>query len=329
MIAWWGNHQVAMWVGFCLAAYSVVANDSIQTLGTFIASNRDKPWWICWLYTSLILVGTVTASWILYDGDVSHQRLSSKGFDKAPTEFTLLQLWAPIILIVLTRLRMPVSTTFLLLSCFATESDSIWQVTSKSLSGYAIAFVLSIVLWATLGRLMKEKFQGRPHPWWRGFQWCTTGVLWLVWLMQDAANIAVFLPRSLNPYELLFFLLVLVLGLGFLFRMGGESIQKVVDEKSTVVDVRPATIIDLLYATILFVFKQWSELPMSTTWVFVGLLAGRELGMELSRSGEGRGVAHARRLMFKDLGSVTIGFVISLILAVLINPAVRLEILGF
>ena len=32
--------QIGMWVGFVFAAYAAVANDSIQTLGTFIASNQ-------------------------------------------------------------------------------------------------------------------------------------------------------------------------------------------------------------------------------------------------------------------------------------------------
>jgi len=36
--------QVAMWVGFGFAAYSAVANDSIQTLGTFLSSNGHRPW---------------------------------------------------------------------------------------------------------------------------------------------------------------------------------------------------------------------------------------------------------------------------------------------
>ena len=34
--------HLAMWVGFFLAGYSAIANDSIQTIGTFIASN-SKP----------------------------------------------------------------------------------------------------------------------------------------------------------------------------------------------------------------------------------------------------------------------------------------------
>ena len=34
-----------MWVGFLLAAYSVIANDSVQTLGTWIASNSERFKW--------------------------------------------------------------------------------------------------------------------------------------------------------------------------------------------------------------------------------------------------------------------------------------------
>ncbi|MFT5434514.1 MAG: hypothetical protein ACI9OJ_005227, partial [Myxococcota bacterium] len=41
---------IAMWVGFIFAGYSAVANDSIQTLGTFIASNRNRKWWQLWLF---------------------------------------------------------------------------------------------------------------------------------------------------------------------------------------------------------------------------------------------------------------------------------------
>ena len=55
-------------------------------------------------------------------------------------------------------------------------------------------------------------------------------------------------------FTLIFLLLVAGgIGLGILFRSGGERIQRVVDEKSNVVDVRAATVIDLLYAVILFV----------------------------------------------------------------------------
>ena len=35
--------DIARWVGFLLAGYAAIANDSIQTIGTFIASNKSKP----------------------------------------------------------------------------------------------------------------------------------------------------------------------------------------------------------------------------------------------------------------------------------------------
>ena len=41
--------------GFLLASYSVIANDSIQTLGTFIASNKESiNWKILWLFGATI-----------------------------------------------------------------------------------------------------------------------------------------------------------------------------------------------------------------------------------------------------------------------------------
>jgi hypothetical protein len=74
--------RIAMWVGFALAGYSAIANDSIQTIGTFIASNSHRKWWCLWLYMGGIFLITVGFSWYTYDGDVSYQRLTTKGFEK-------------------------------------------------------------------------------------------------------------------------------------------------------------------------------------------------------------------------------------------------------
>ena len=50
--------HLAMWVGFVFAAYAAVANDSIQTLGTFIASNQDKKWWVLWIFIGGVFIAT-------------------------------------------------------------------------------------------------------------------------------------------------------------------------------------------------------------------------------------------------------------------------------
>ena len=322
--------QVAMWVGFAFAGYSAVANDSIQTIGTFIASNRQRPWWQLWLFIGGIFLVTVGWSWATYGGDVSYGRLASKGFETPPESFAFLQIAAPLFLMILTRLRMPVSTTFLLLTSFATSGSSIQKVLLKSVSGYFIAFVIAIAVWGLLGPWMKKKFVGKAHPAWRIGQWMSTGFLWSVWLQQDAANIAVFLPRSLSWIEFSAFAGSIFLGLGLLFRMGGERIQEVVDEKADVVDVRAATIIDFVYALILLYFKMHSKIPMSTTWVFVGLLGGRELSLAFRRATtDGRTFGMAAKMMGRDLLYVTIGFAVALLLASIINPVVREGFFGF
>jgi len=52
-------------LGFGLAAYSVVANDSVQTLGTFIASNQRFKWY--WLATAASAVLSFT---LIYGGQL-------------------------------------------------------------------------------------------------------------------------------------------------------------------------------------------------------------------------------------------------------------------
>ena len=318
---------LAMWVGFLFAGYSAVANDSIQTLGTFIAANEKRPWWLLWLFIGGIFLATVAYSWVTYNGDVSYERLAAKGFETAPTSFTFLQVAAPIVLLVLTRMRIPVSTTFLLLSCFATTASSVGAVLVKSVSGYFIAFTASVSVWALLTPTFKRLFVGEASKVWHVAQWLSTGALWSVWLMQDAANIAVYLPRSLSIGQFIGFAGAIFVGLGVLFFLRGDRIQKVVSEKAEVSDMRSATVINLVYALILYVFKMESKIPMSTTWVFVGLLAGREIAMSL-RQGTERTWRDAVRLAAVDFGLVSIGLFVSMVLAFSVNDAFRVEVLS-
>ena len=310
--------QIAMWVGFLFAAYAAVANDSIQTLGTFIASNQEKKWWVLWLFIGGIFLFTVGYSWFNYGGDVSHGRLMAKGFDVAPTEFHFLQIAAPVFLLILTRLRMPVSTTFILLTSFAAAPAAIGKVLAKSMSGYILAFFLGFIVFITIAKLAKKYFVGEPKFGWTIAQWITSGTLWSVWLMQDAANIAVYLPRSMAFSEFLGFALVVFFGLGLLLYYKGGRIQKIVTEKSVITDVRFATIVDFIYCIILFYFKLHSKVPMSTTWVFIGLLAGREVAMAIRNTGE-NSLLTSFRLMMKDFSFAMIGLVISIAIAIGVN----------
>ena len=321
--------SIAMWVGFAFAGYSAIANDSIQTIGTFIGSNEDKKWYWQWLFMGLIFVATVTYSWVAFDGDVSYQRLATPGLEVAPTSFVYLQLASPIILLLLTRFRIPVSTTFMLLSVFTATSATILSMLNKSIAGYIAAFFTALLIYVTLSKIIKRFVKGEAHAFWVWAQWLISGFLWYIWLAQDLANIAVYLPRQLNVYEFLAFTLFIFLGLGFLFYMKGDKIQNIINEKSEVRDVRSATIIDLVYAIILYVFKEVNNVPMSTTWVFIGLLAGRELGMRLRAQDSSVKFAKTFSLIGKDILSVTIGLIISMILTIAINPVIQEEIYNF
>ena len=50
------GQTILMVTCFILAAYSIIGNDAIQTIGTFLSSNRNRPWWVLWLFTATILV---------------------------------------------------------------------------------------------------------------------------------------------------------------------------------------------------------------------------------------------------------------------------------
>ena len=264
-------------IGFSLAAYSVIANDSVQTLGTFIASNQRFKWY--WLATaaSLVLAFTLLYGWSINNGDITFGRLNKIPYQ----QIQWYHAGAPLILLILTRVGIPVSTTFLVLSAFA-STVVLEKVLVKSVMGYGLAAVIAYAMWLIVSKYINEKFDKvKPshRRAWVIAQWCTTGFLWYTWLSHDVANIAVFLDRQL-PLEQLFIIIIVLSGLLFyIFWDRGGRIQKIVYSKTGTRYTRSATIIDFVYALILLYFKGYNDIPMSTTWVFVGLLCGRELAI--------------------------------------------------
>lgn len=314
--------EVAMWLVFFLASYSAIANDSIQTIGTFIASNADKKWYYLWIYMGSIFLITVTYSWINYGGDISYERLASKGLNEAPQQFKFLQVFAPVVLLILTRFRMPVSTSILLLSAFATQASSITSILQKSFFGYFIAFALAIIVWLLTTNLFEKYKNSKPSKLWLPLQWISSGALWSTWIMQDMANVAVVLPRSLTLDQFLVVSSFIFFGLGLLFYLRGDRIQKIVTEKTDIIDVRAATVVDFIYACLLYYLKVISTIPISTTWVFIGLLGGRELAINIKLYSKGNYIK-ALKMISKDALYAGIGLAVSLALALSINENMR------
>jgi hypothetical protein len=302
---------VIMWVGFILAGYSVVGNDSIQTLGTFISSNEQRSWYVLWLFAGSILSFTLIYGWYHYSGDVSYGRLQKYAFVENMTWPYLLP---PLVLMLLTRSGIPVSTSFLILTFF--KPSGLFDMTMKSILGYVLAFALAILVWQAITKLLDRRFIENPitpreDRIWTILQWCSTGFLWGQWLIQDFANIFVYLPRGLTGLEIVISLTILLLLLGYIFYSRGGSIQEIVKAKTNTVDIRSATLIDFLYALILLFFKEYSNVPMSTTWVFLGLLAGREIAIRYQL---GKGVPGTTQTSIRYVGMAMNALLLAMVL---------------
>lgn len=412
--------SIIMFVGFVLAAYAVVGNDVIQTLGTFLAANEKRPWWVLFLFAGSILTFTVIYGWsavtpervvqeagytaitgteyyvsyaeakstlgkeLVYksvfeslaedsgavaalpfkeiqlykktgetfsaagkaeakvsgvfslalrqNGAVSEHRIGVKRVHEVsynrlekfdyPTNIQWWFLIPPLILLIITRFGIPVSTTFLILSFFTPKN--MLAMLFKSLMGYAVAFGTAIVLYLAIAKILEARFNQveldktkNELKVWTVIQWLSTAFLWSMWLVQDFANIYVYLDRDLSFGMLLLSLGIILTMLAYIFYTRGGAIQSIVTSKTNTNDIRSAAIINFVYGAVLLFFKEWSNLPMSTTWVFLGLLAGREYALRarLFRKVD----AQLHKMVLSDLGKATLGLVVSIALVVIIN----------
>jgi len=332
-----------MWVGFILASYSVVGNDVIQTLGTFLTSNEKRvKWYILWLFAASILCFTLIQGYMA--SDIDYGRLDK--FDLDAISFEWYYLLPPLVLLFITRFGIPVSTTFMVLTLFSLNKipndlgsmmNSVFDadqklggMIQKSIMGYLIAFSSAAIIYVAVTRLTEKRFIDNPltegnRKIWIVLQWFTTGFLWYQWLTQDLANIYIYLRggTDLSPFSFALSLLVLVGLLAYIFYSRGGAVQNVVREKTNTADIRAATFIDLIYGIILYIFKYnylglfEAKLPMSTTWVFIGLLAGREIGIRLNLE---RKLSKAvTKMVFADLGKVFFGLLVSVVLVFIIK----------
>ena len=333
---------IVMWLGFFLAAYSVVGNDVIQTLGTFLTSNeKNQKWYVLWLYAAGIAAVVLIIGYM--QTDISYGRLSKFVM---PETYQWYYLLPPIVLLIITRFGIPVSTTFMILTLFSLQKipndlgsmiSSVFNTDTelggmiqKSIMGYIIAISSSIIIYLLITRLTEKRFManpmqnGRERMFWTAAQWMSTGFLWSQWLIQHLANVYIYLRGG---YELttgsFIISLVILLGLlAYIFHARGGAVQDVVRAKVNTADIRSATFVDLIYGIILYIFKYdyfglWGgKLPMSTTWVFIGLLAGREIAIRFQIESNWKSTIN---MILADLGKVFFGLLISVILVFIIK----------
>lgn len=269
-------------IGTMSAVFSVIGNDCVQTLSTFIQScrSRSASIWLMSAFLSIVFVATISYGYFIL-GDASFGRLTSIPYQE-PEWYHLVPL---VILIGLTYFGIPVSTTFIVLSVFSSNTVMLKMV-EKSIMGGAIAFGVGLAIWSILVRFFDERKDIIPEkyaPLLIGIQTFATGALLVSWITHDIANVLVFLPRGTDMGTPVF--LALCLGacavLTLIVYHSGGRIQKIISNKSGTNYVFSAILIDLFYAFILFFLKGYSNIPMSTTWAFVGLILGRECAIAL------------------------------------------------
>ena len=309
------------WIGLSLAMFSTMANDSVQTLGTFLSSNSKVAWWKLWFYISILFILIVVLGWLKFGGSLDFGRLQNIPYDPS---FDIMHFIAPMLLIFLTYNRIPASTTFLILSVFSSQNMVAFMLI-KTFCGYILAFIFSFTLWTLLSKyfdkLLTSKDADSKRRRWKFFQWASTGLLWMAWLTQNTVNIVVYVPRHFGIYDLCLFLFIGIIMIGFTFYNGGGPIQQIVKEKKDMSNVRSTTTINLCFAFVIILMSLFNTVPMATTWVFIGILAGRELSMakydnntEISLMERYR---NARGIIFKDLISAGLGITISLIFSMI------------
>ena len=278
---------------------------------------------VCFITIAVLFLG-----WYLHQGEPAWGRLESFPM---PESFTWAYIIPPIAVLALTAWGAPVSTSFLVLSSFVPEN--IGRLLGTSISGYVMAFFLGLAAWGS-GIWLLERWIFRRNQdsqdiskIWLAIQWCSTGFLWSMWLVQDMANIFVYLPRNLNLISMSVCTLTLCVGLCILIVIGGGPIQGVLRSKTNTSDLRSATLIDFMFGLCLLCKAFLSSFPLSTTWVFLGLLAGRELALRI-RELEQKTVftnqtyGSLSSVIGSDFGKASVGLIVSLVIALGIQPLI-------
>lgn len=241
---------------------------------------------------------------------------------KKSTSKTISLLWmmvkaaiaAAVIMVLLGYVVIP-----MLLSSF--PNLAIPEVTNVQLALYSlVAFLFTLGIF---NEIETDDSTSRSSVFWRIAQTFTTALLFGTWLMHDMVNIAVFLPTGFGLEIMLLISALFVLGLAYTFYINGGPVWNIVTKKTSTNEIVAATMIDLVYFVILLIFKDWSNIPMSTTWVFVWLLAGRQFGIRainrIDKVEWGGRMNLAFKEAWKDFSKIMVGLGISVIALLIVR----------
>ena len=129
----------------------------------------------------------------------------------------------------------------------------------------------------TLLEVNNEKF-------WFIMQYLSTALLWFSWLFSNMSSALVFVPRQFDVKSLFVLLLFSSVIIYYLIDNMGGNMQQLIKNKKNTDNIKAATMINIVYGCLIYIFQFSVNIPISTTWVFIGLIAGREMAITSSKN---------------------------------------------
>ena len=307
-----GTNHIFAWIITSLVTYNVIFNNSIQTIGLFIASNKNKGIFYNLLFFSSIFIFAVLLSWFLTEREVHYHLLDSIDYSEIELQFLLL----PILISFLTKKQVPLSATFLIIPLFA-NSSTISSMINKTTVSYFLSLIGSLVIYKFLYTKYKNLLSDEKTDTgkiWIVAEYVSTGILWFSWLTVSLCNFVIFLPRKFDITDIVLLSSIGIVTIYCILISNGGEIQKIIDQKSDVKNIKTTVIFNSLFAFTLLFIQHLDNIPITSTWMFLGVLAGRELAISVTTkrlAGEKYRLCLAK--IWKDLRLAIIGIILSLL----------------
>ncbi len=293
-----------------LSTFSVIENSSFQMFGTFLTSNKNKSVFQIFFFIFAIFFITLAFEWFTNGGRLDFDRLININYSSNVDFKSIL---APLLLFFLTYKKIPVSTTFVLLSGFATK-HTIDSMLTKTAASYLISFIFGYYIWYRLDRLLGGKisdFDYEKMNKWKNVQIISNIFLIVFWIMSNNSNLVVSLPRIFSVQYFIIYVLFCAISIFYVVFSRGGKIQSIIDAKNGLDNPKTNSIINVAFSLIILMFQCINTTPVATTWSFVGLLSGREFALSM-RSFNGVKKVTLIKIL-RDLSVLIYGLLITLV----------------
>lgn len=307
------------WIIVGLIFFSIVLNNSFQILGTFLIINKNTSIWKSWLFLSSIFVITIMSCWFLCKGQIHFKKLNTIAYTENLTFFHYI---SPLVIIYFTKKKIPASASFLFLSLFASKSG-IYALLANTFRSYIISFIGAFFIWKYLGKIIKKLWSNKINfeeleknqNLWVVLQYVSTASLWISWLISNSPTAIVFLPRQFDFKSLSVFLFLGCFIIYYILYKKGGAMQNIIKNKKDTDNLQSATMLNIIYSLMIYTLQFAISMPISTTWVFVGLMGGRELAIIENKQNIISNISFKNSIqkILKDLLISSIGILISFI----------------